>query len=461
MHDFSTIKQAEIHDIGFGLKSGIEVLDAVMGSRKTTRVFEHIQKHAKAHTGRKFLFVSPYLAEVGNPNPDDAEIKRTMREHKLSSDAARAYLIEGRIRREAPAADFQSPSGGKGTKYDSLMHLLQYGDNIATTHALFSMVDQDAIDLIKGHGYELIIDEALEVIQPFTDMKSGDIELLFKSEFVSLEPETSRLVWDISRASYSGDRFHDIKRLCDLDRLYYMNGNIMLWELPPSFLAAFSKVTIVTYLFEGSIMCAWMDIYNIPWHKADLEAWNILSEIDVIRSAAACIEIYEGKHNAIGDERSALSSTWYSRVDEDDRMKQLTDDTRAVFQAYKVPGSRAIWTTYKGSRKDIGDIKCRRSFVSCNVRATNKYRHREVGLYLVNRYPMTTVTRFVAERGGRLDQDKYALSEMIQWIWRLRVRNNPTDYGDRTTRLYIPSSRMRKLLTDWLYQYSDREVVSV
>ena len=43
-----------------------------------------------------------------------------------------------------------------------------------------------------------------------------------------------------------------------------------------------------------------------------------------------------------------------------------------------------------------------------------------------------------------IDENKYALSEMIQWIWRSAIRNGEDIY------IYIPSRRMRDLLLEWL-----------
>ena len=43
-----------------------------------------------------------------------------------------------------------------------------------------------------------------------------------------------------------------------------------------------------------------------------------------------------------------------------------------------------------------------------------------------------------------MNEDLYSLSELIQWIYRSRIRN-----GEKIN-LYIPSKRMRELLIDWL-----------
>ena len=47
-----------------------------------------------------------------------------------------------------------------------------------------------------------------------------------------------------------------------------------------------------------------------------------------------------------------------------------------------------------------------------------------------------------------MDQDGYALSEMLQWIWRSAIRDG------KEINLYIPSKRMRTLLTDWIDETS-------
>ena len=45
---------------------------------------------------------------------------------------------------------------------------------------------------------------------------------------------------------------------------------------------------------------------------------------------------------------------------------------------------------------------------------------------------------------AELDEDAYALSEMLQLIWRSRIRNG------ENINVYIPSKRMRDLFKEWL-----------
>jgi hypothetical protein len=54
------------------------------------------------------------------------------------------------------------------------------------------------------------------------------------------------------------------------------------------------------------------------------------------------------------------------------------------------------------------------------------------------------IKSYFEERGIAVNDDVYALSEMIQWIWRSGIRQ-----GDPIT-VFVPSDRMRRLLRLWL-----------
>ena len=71
--------------------------------------------------------------------------------------------------------------------------------------------------------------------------------------------------------------------------------------------------------------------------------------------------------------------------------------------------------------------------------------------YLVNRYLNPVVKNFFKSRNVEVDEDGYALSEMLQFIWRSAIR----EY--REINVYIPSSRMRDLLLIWIKENSKYE----
>ena len=53
-------------------------------------------------------------------------------------------------------------------------------------------------------------------------------------------------------------------------------------------------------------------------------------------------------------------------------------------------------------------------------------------------------TRNGPYKGVSVDEDTWALSELIQWVFRSAIREN------KEINVYIPSERMRNLLVEWL-----------
>ena len=85
-----------------------------------------------------------------------------------------------------------------------------------------------------------------------------------------------------------------------------------------------------------------------------------------------------------------------------------------------------------------------------NIRATNEYREATSVAYLVNRFLDPNLVKFFSMRGIEIDNDQFALSEMIQFIWRSAIRDN------QPITVYIPSERMRGLLVGWMNSISQK-----
>lgn len=69
-------------------------------------------------------------------------------------------------------------------------------------------------------------------------------------------------------------------------------------------------------------------------------------------------------------------------------------------------------------------------------------------MYMVNLFMNVNDKRFYQRHGIDVDEDAYALSIMVQWIWRSAIRDGDEIY------LYIPSRRMRNLLINWIEKTS-------
>ena len=93
-------------------------------------------------------------------------------------------------------------------------------------------------------------------------------------------------------------------------------------------------------------------------------------------------------------------------------------------------------------KEDDGSIeKC---WIATQTRATNDYAHKTHLCHLFNRYPNRSVKAYLQDYGYDVNDDVFALSELVQWVWRSAIRNNEPIV------LCIASSRMKKLFIEWL-----------
>ena len=124
-------------------------------------------------------------------------------------------------------------------------------------------------------------------------------------------------------------------------------------------------------------------------------------------------------------------------------------------QLKDVPAENILLTCAKDGWYKGGDGKVAGPFASGSklfqganwvakiTRGTNDYAHCSHLIYLYDQYMNPYVARWLEDNSRAFD-DAYALTELIQWVWRSRVRK-----GQPIT-LYLPSPRMRQLMEEWL-----------
>ena len=83
-----------------------------------------------------------------------------------------------------------------------------------------------------------------------------------------------------------------------------------------------------------------------------------------------------------------------------------------------------------------------------NKRASNEYAQKTSVVYPVNRYINPGIKNFFLKHDVDVNEDGFALSEMLQFIWRSAIRKGEEIY------VYIPSVRMRNLLKQWINENS-------
>jgi len=398
----------------------VRVIDAFMGSGKTTYIMNQIEQRCGAS---RFLYISPLLSEVGDPEARDR------------APELRKQKQLGRIGQACPSANFKQPKT-RPSKSKHLKHLLAQGENIACTHKLFELMDEEAVCLIKEQRYEIIIDEALDAVQGYTGLREGDNSLL--ANWFDIDKG-----YQVHWQGPDDCRYEDVISLCNDGRLFNFRGRFYVCELSPSLITNAKSVTILTYLFEASIMAAWMRVHDIAYTYEDNESIGLKSEPVFLAESKELISFCESPYVEKMAAKS-LSAIGYNNMNNSDLKRMKGQLEKMVERHISCNSSDLIWTCYGKQKATLKGKGYARSHVPCNVRATNDYSNRSIGLYLIDRYQHQNIKVFLEAKGQTLDDDLFGLSEMIQWIWRLRIRNS------EPITLAIPSQRMRDLLTRWL-----------
>ena len=416
----------------------VNVVDSIMGAGKTSAAINYINS---APNDVKIIYITPYITEIE------------------------------RIINRCKDKNFEQPKKytDHTPKIVHLKDLLNKGKNIATTHALFHHFDDEVIDLCYSQNYVLFMDEVTDVIEPYSIEKT-DLEILL-DRFAIVNPETGIIEWRAGQDDYNG-RFKEEKRLCEMNCLAMYGDSVMLWMFPVKIFNAFRESYILTYMFGAQMQKYYYDYYGIEYQYLYTagDCRDNYHFVDECRSYVSRYDyrkliniIYDDKLNMIGDSPNALSKTWYKRNENNVLLNQLKNNTLNFFnnrpiiyneETDKLEKSKSknnIWTTFKDYKDKISGKGYAKGYIPSNMRASNEYKDRTAVAYLVNKYFNPFIKNFFASKGIAVDEDGYALSEMLQFLWRSGIRE-----GKRIT-VYIPSKRMRSLLEQWIQEQKYEE----
>ena len=416
----------------------VTVIDSIMGSGKTTSLINMMNEN----TEEKFIYITPYRDEID----------------RVISNCPNRYF-------ETPK-NFDKMNLKTCTKYEDLIKIIEQDINVVSTHALFQTFDENIIKVLKEHKYTLILDEVAQVVEEI-NISPDDVRMLI-NEGVIIINKDKRIIW--SDDEYDGE-FIKYKEPFKNGEVYLYGNSVIIWCFPCEIFNCFDRVIISTYLFKGQLQCYYFQVNNIDFeYKSAVKSINDKGEYEFnivdyteeydYKSLSKLINIYEGKLNAIGEDKDGrkkpLSSTWYKEAT-GEKLKLVQNNTYNYFRNIcNKKSNEVLWTVFK-FRAETPETKKNRmtkvkpngynkSFETCNCRATNKYRDRDTVAYLINRYNSPAIINFFKDRGAEVDEDAFALSELLQFIWRSCIREG------KPINDYIPSKRMRTLLKGWLKQ---------
>lgn len=415
----------------------VVVLDALCGQGKTESIIDMMQKEKEG----KFLYVTPYLSEchrvagtVFDPLDED---KKPL----VNSDGDYIYENNARLK----DFKFKHPDDSFGKKGKSLCALLSNGDNVVSTHALFTELGSNAIEAAKD--YTLIIDESVNVYTQ--DSRHKTISDAMAKKIIYLDEDGITLRFDRSMFGEAteehpdtakGSLYESIAAQCDLGQLLLIKKKTVVWEMSADLLKTFKRVIICTYMFEGSEMSVYLKKKGIDYTVQKIPSAKTAKDV------AHLIEVLDDdKLNAIGATGKLSSSSFSQKGKKEVLCETMRRNLQNVFtNKWKAKANDRLWTCFVANKKIIGGEKYLNQFLSYNYKATNDYMnvHHIAFLIDVHTNPNVVEASEINSRSS-MDQELHAVSSLIQFIFRSAVRKG------ESIKLYLPSLRMRELLERW------------
>lgn len=423
----------------------VHVIDAEPGSGKTTAIISMMNNNPD----KKYIYIAPNLSEAE------------------------------RICAACPELHFEEPSDKNKTRSKSkdLLELIERYDNIASTHSLFERLTDETIDKLANRDYIFIMDETMSVLERFNMFpsikyaKDSYLTSIVKANMETLLGFGVLEVDDLYRVSWVTDRaldgYRNVKEYSDRGLLYYMGGGALLWSYPVRVFddSVFSAIFVLTYQFAHLTLKSYFDFYKIEYDSYFIGGKvtsfgvpgmelikNNLHDLKFKQELKKNINIVDyPSMNSIGDRHGknhfALSNSWYERASSEDfrlLSKKMTNFYMNYSDAKK---DERMWTIFQKFQNRISGKYIRKNkdtLVEFNVRATNQYRHKKALIYPINRFHRPSTRNFFAVRGIPIDDSEMALSEMLQWLLRSRLREG------KSIDLFVPSWRQRNLLIAYL-----------
>ena len=408
--------------------TSIKIIDKPCGSGKTTSMINNFNNQDK------YLVIVPLLSEVDR-------------------------VVEGS--KEVQFVQPDEYDTKEGTKYASLAEHIAKGRNVVSTHHLY----EDLVPLAKaGHlkNYHIIIDEVPNVVKAESTKSKISIDTFYIDTGFMIVDEDSGLVrptqrWIDDQSEVSDTLSSKILKSAMTDCLYLQDNKAFLRVLPQSLLEAGLSVTVMTYKAEGSMLLAYLRKLGLKFEierdddleeKFRLQAAGLIT-VEDISAISSSIEpeiklSFKKQRDGMRDKAYCSKTTNALKNLRGRKLRGVDVDDiliTCVKDAWKKKGAND--NEYKPGPFAKESHLWRVNWTSNKTKGTNDYAHCSHLIYLYDQHPNPYITKWLGTCSKEF-ADAYALTELIQWVWRSRVRR-----GERIT-VYLPSKRMRSLFEEWL-----------
>ena len=413
----------------------VEICSYLMGSNKTNSII----KWMSDNPDNKYIYVVPNLNEL-----EDTEYSNSR------------VLSIGFVTPEA--------GGEFKTKSEHLYNLCLRGESVACTHVLYKMLNEDTLKLIRDKGYILVIDEEVALIDTYTSASPADLVSLLNFGLVSISDDDGMVSWIGAENKTKpflepSHKFHKFYKHIKNENIYTTRqiktddkykSLFMVSQITKEVIDCANRVVIITYLYQDSILDCFLRLKGFKVKKFRDISIKQVSLHDVVNRIT--LLPYDDKMKNL-----KLSSSWWNNASSKD-VKAVENFIRRTSRRsglssgdimWTVPSTRTKWSSSNRKLKVnpqsfVDGSDGEPCWIACTMKATNRYSHKKLAIHCFNRYPHVAVYSYLNDYGCKVDQDKYAVAELLQWLFRSNIR---TPNGEVT--LAIGSKRMYNLYLQW------------
>lgn len=451
----------------------IEVVESLMGNGKTFATLRYIEQQALDNKNSRWIYCTEYLSEIEKRTKDEKSLCRNLWRTPTEDDKTQKFielLLEPKVQL------------------------------IAITHALLLVASKNSYvnSLIKAKGYNLFLDETIELINPYTKCLYGDF-LMWQSEGkVKVVEPLGKVEWVYKGDGSKGLATSFDKFAADLQGgLIYSSVDgkrVSLVEIEDEIIFnQFDRVILATYQLENTLFDAYLRLKginkvlckDIQCSRSNTKQ-NIRSLITQhtkyypkFRNKSMSSTWWKGETTTtddFGNKKSSKGATVEDYKLINNTIRNIGDSTgckgNAHMLGFTVPGSNigvasnakniapkgypstVCFVEESNTELDVDGKpklivtkekdKAKSTYIPCNSRACEDYKNKVVMVHAFSRYPMQQVANYLTSKNIEYSSEVFALNELLQWLWRSAIRDgNPITVS-------ILSERMRDLFNNWL-----------
>jgi hypothetical protein len=467
----------------------IKIIDQPCGWGKSTRILDSFEKP------EKYIVVAPYLSEVQRYIEGAKQRSGFILTQPLSTEGNKTSHCERLIR------------DGKSVV---CTHNLFYRLGEMATRPMqdVELIDWDGVSAphLKTRNmlssYNLVIDEVVEPLKPEPLVREVDFKGVYQELDLATVTKDGRVHpterWDKLHREGCQALSRELYEKAKSGALYKLSDALFILTIPTELLLAPKMVTIYTYLSEGSLLRQFLEmlqrtdpsLFTLEIEKLDQQAeaewredvmnaltirsipelegtrWNHSSQIKDFKSAAKCKRIgwqlrkFQTRELQGIDPNNVMLTCarelWFSsKSGEKPHCGKLSKHTRLFGR----PESK-IRHCSDTDREIVEWSTSGVTFVPNTTRGTNRHAHCTQAVYLYDQNPNPQLITFLGWKRDSVEAraycDAYALTELVQWLFRSALRKGGVNGTPRAheprkrVTVYIPSERMRNLLVNWL-----------